>query len=47
MRHSIGLLTGADTPYDLAVTLGAISHFPGDLYETVMVISAGALMPWS
>ncbi len=47
MRHSIGLLPGADTPYDLAVTLGVISHFPGDLYETVMVISAGALMPWS
>ncbi|MGO1001882.1 SAM-dependent methyltransferase [Lysobacter sp. CA196] len=32
----IDLLPDADRPYDLVVMRGVISHFPNDLYETVM-----------
>jgi cyclopropane fatty-acyl-phospholipid synthase-like methyltransferase len=32
----IDLLPEADTPYDLVVMRGVISHFPDDLYEAVM-----------
>ena len=32
----IDLLPDAGTPYDLVVMRGVISHFPDDLYETVM-----------
>jgi len=32
----IDLLPDADTPYDLVVMRGVISHFPDDLFETVM-----------